>query len=296
MREVKWFSQLCEDIKSLNIQGAEQVARAAVKGVARLKAERPDENLAPYVKFLFATRPTEPMMRNAVEFFLAHADERNRDQVLGLVIDRIEEANSRIAEYAAGLVRTGGVYFTHCHSSTVTHALIAAHKEGKRFAVHNTETRPLYQGRRTAAELAAEGIPVVHYIDSATRVGLRGCAAVFIGADALLADGKVANKIGSEMVAELAFNRDIPVYVLASSWKFDLATSRGYKEALERRPPSEVWPDAPPGVTIKNDAFELVKPKYVTAIITELGIRDPASAITAIKKAGRMRSTDEKNS
>jgi ribose 1,5-bisphosphate isomerase len=294
MREVAWFSQLCDDIRSLKIQGAEHVARAAVEGVARLMAELPGEDLTPYVRQLLATRPTEPMMRNAVAFFLSRANSQNGARVLEYTMGRLDEADEKIAAYAGGLIKDGAVYFTHCHSSTVTAALVRARKEGKRFTVHNTETRPLYQGRITAQELAAAGIPVVHYVDSAARVALKGCVAVLLGADALLADAKVANKIGSEMVAELASSRAIPVYVLASSWKYDPATSQGYKELLEQRLPEEVWDHAPNGVKVQNDAFELVMPKYVTAIITEHGIRDPVSAIAEIRKRGVARIIDDK--
>ena len=208
------------------------------------------------------------------------------------IIRHFDEADEKIARYALGLIKNGHAYFTHCHSTTVTRSFLHAWKGGKRFAVHTTETRPLLQGRRTATELGAAGIPVIHYVDAATRVALKRCSAVFIGADALLTDAKVANKIGSEMVAELAFNRNIPVYILANSWKYEPVAAEKFKAQLELRSTNEVWEQLPAGVRVENPAFELVMPKYITAIITEYGILDPRSAVAEIQRRNTF--TDDK--
>jgi translation initiation factor 2B subunit (eIF-2B alpha/beta/delta family) len=162
------------------------------------------------------------------------------------------------------------------------------HARSRTFTVHNTETRPRFQGRKTATELAAAGIPVVHFVDSGARLSLKGASALFLGADALLADGKVANKIGSEMLAELAHSRGIPVYILANSWKFTNVTSAHYKKSLEVRDPQEVWEAIPHGVRVENHAFELIEPRYITAVITELGIRDPYTAAKELRQRARL--------
>lgn len=278
-----WFTRLVADIRSLKIQGAERVARAGIKGLARLARERTTLDVRKEAELLTEVRPTEPMLRNAISYFLRNATPATGEKMLARIVTGFDEADTRIAEYAASLVKEGGVYFTHCHSTTVVGAFLLAHRQGKVFAVHNTETRPREQGRKTARELAKAGIPVTHFVDSGALIALKGCAAVFLGADALLADGRIANKIGSEMIAELAKSRGVPVYVLANSWKYDPATAAGYKERLEERSAAEVWKGAPKGVDVKNYAFDLVDPGYITAVITELGIRDPFTAIKEIR-------------
>ncbi len=252
-------------------------APTAAKGVARRIREEGALSARDRERLL-ATRPTEPMMRNAIRYVAAHATPKNADTVLQHLLSRFDEADADIAHYAAGLVKDGRTYFTHCHSSTVMRAFMDAWAKGRRFTVHNTETRPLLQGRTTATELAAAGIPVVHGMDSAARVLLKGCSAVFFGADALLGDGKVANKIGSEMIAELAHARRIPVYVLASSWKHVRAGSTGFKERLETRAAAEVWDRAPKRVRVENPVFEFIEPRFITAVVTERGIRDPMTS------------------
>ncbi len=272
---VKWFDQLVADIKSLKIQGAENIARAAVKGLARYLKETKKAVPKKFVNQLLKTRSTEPMMQNAIEYFLKHAEPKNADKILAHLLTQFDRADKRIADFASHLIKNKGTYFTHCHSSTVVHAFLTAKKQGKRFEVHNTETRPRFQGRQTAKDLAKAGIPVVHMVDSAARVAVKNCKAVLIGADALLSDGKIVNKIGSEVIAELAHERDIPVYVLASSWKYAHADAAHYKKHLEIRSSDEVWDKAPKNVTVLNNAFEFLNPSFVTAVITEQGIRDP---------------------
>ena len=210
--DTDWFGQILTDIKSLKIQGAEHVARAAVETLARLVSEKGSLDIKKEAELLRKARPTEPMLRNAVDYFLKNATVANAQAVRDKAIAGFDEGDARIASYAAGLIKDKGVYFTHCHSSTVIAAFRFAKLQGKRFIVHNCETRPLYQGRKTAQELAELGIPVMHFVDSAALGALDGCDAVFLGADALNADGSIANKIGSAMIAELAQSRKIPVY------------------------------------------------------------------------------------
>ncbi len=280
------FDRLLDDIRSLRIQGAERVARAAVEALARYHGAR-GKIPSPLVDRLLATRPTEPMLRNAVRYYLDHAAGQDPLLVARHLLQEFDIADERIAHYAAAFLKEGGLYFTHCHSSTVVAALLAAWRDGRQFSVHNTETRPLFQGRITAEDLVRAGIPVTHFVDSASRVALKGCGAVFLGADALLADGTVVNKIGSEVIAELAENRRIPVYVLASSWKYAPVGRVAYKRQLEKRPAREVWPDAPRGVTVENPAFELVHPRRITAIITEQGIAEPLTCAHRLRHRWR---------
>ena len=72
------------------------------------------------------------------------------------------------------------------------------------------------------------------------------------------------------MFAEIAKDHKIPIYVVADSWKF---SKRPVK--IEERAHQEVWKNAPKHIRIKNPAFERVESKYITAIVSELGILKP---------------------
>ena len=173
--------------------------------------------------------------------------------------------------------------YTHCHSSTVVNIIKQAKDNGVNFEVHNTETRPLYQGRKTAKELSDYGIPVRHYVDSAARLALKKADIMLIGADAITAEGKIINKIGSELISEAANKLNVPVYVCTHSWKFDPKTIFGFEEIIEKRLAKEVWPNKPKNVSIDNFAFEQVNPALVTGIISEIGIYNPQNFRQGIK-------------
>jgi ribose 1,5-bisphosphate isomerase len=299
----KQFLKTVSDIQSIKIQGAKAVAKAGAQSLQYIlidaKKNNQDANtilqqLNSAKNLLFSARPTEPALRNAINNILSETQSPKNlttIEIANKINARINETLSyfnnseiKIADHASRKIRSGMVIFTHCHSSTVTNAIIKAHKDKKRFFVRNTETRPLFQGRITATELAKEGIPVTHYIDSAARIALKEADIFFIGADAITAEGYVINKVGSEMFATIANEYDIPVYVLSHSWKFDPMTVFGFEEPIEERHAREVWKKPPKGVTIHNHAFEKVHPKRITGIISELGIHSPANFVEELRQ------------
>lgn len=280
------YEETLQKIKSLEIQGAENIALAAVKAFdEKLKgaAAQDVEKLKGYIRELESLRETEPALRNALHYCLLNF--KNDPKVAETVTNHFKSAKEKIAEIGAKKIHDGMTIFTHCHASTVTKILLKAWSEGKRFTVRNTETRPKYQGRKTAQELAEAGIPVVHSVDSAGRLGMKKSDIFLFGADAVTAEGNVINKIGTTMFVEFANLYQIPVYSCTNSWKFDPATIGGTDEPIEERDAKEVWEDAPAGVTIVNPAFELTPADRISGIITELGVFKPETLITEIQKA-----------
>ncbi len=267
------FDVICRKIKNVEIQGAENVARAAVKALM-LKNDRKS------VQKLISLRATEPALRNAIEFV------KDDPKKMGpAALEHFRDSTRKIAEYGARKIENGMIVFTHCHSSSVMAVLKEAKKQGKKFQVHCTETRPLLQGRRTAKELAGAGIPVTMFVDSGGRIALKDSDLFLFGADAITSEGKAINKIGTEMFAEIAEKYDTDTYCCTDSWKYDPMTVFGVKEAIERRDGREVWAKKPRGVDILNLAFERVQPELITAIISELGVHPPTVFIQEVRKA-----------
>ena len=265
------FNQICKAIKEVKIQGAENVARAALKAYYL----NPTKGA---VKKLISLRPTEPCLRNALKF--AQLDKKNIVNALA----HLDESSYLIGEYGSRLIKNHNIVYTHCHSSTVNKVFKRAKDKGKRFLVRNTETRPLFQGRITSQELAKLKIPNSHFVDSAMRLALKKSDLMFLGADAITSEGKVINKIGSELACETAKKYEIPVYVCTNSWKFDPKTIFGFPEIIEKRPKNEVWNNPPKGVNIINPAFEKIDPDLITAIISELGILKPENFLMEVQK------------
>ena len=254
MNKKSEFNKILKDIKDVKIQGARNVAKAALKAYELI----PEKSS---IKKLLASRPTEPMMENVLQLASKTKDYKK-------ITKHFEDAQNKINKKVFKLIKNNDVIFTHCHSTNVVNALIYAKKNGKKFEVYNTETRPLFQGRKTAKELRKNKIKVTMFVDSAISVALsketgKQPSKIFFGADAILRNG-IINKIGSETIARIAREEKIPVYVIADSWK----KTKG-KVPIENRDLNEIWDRAPRGVKIKNPAFEFVEGKYITRVVSD---------------------------
>lgn len=264
-----------DDIKNLKIQGAENVALQSVNCIKKLNSMNYSFHKLKVAKDrLFNVRPTEPMLRNSLNYIFKGITDKNTNLInerISYVLNHFEYSKKHIIEVGKNIITKNCVVYTHCHSGTVTSILKSAKKEGTKFSVNNTETRPLYQGRITAIELINAGINVNHFIDSAMRLAIKNSDMVLIGSDAITTT-KIYNKIGSELVCETANRFNIPVYVCTDSWKFDLASVTGKEELIEERNYKEVWNKRLNKLKVFNPAFEKIDPVLVEGIISELGL------------------------
>src|SRR3989344_9451222 len=132
MNSKKRFEKILEDIKSVKIQGARNIAKAALYAYHLNPGKKSKQRL-------INARETEPMLVNV----LKKAEKENYKKIL----EHFDSAQEKINKNVLEIVKNGDVIFTHCHSTNVSNALIYSKKKGKKFEVYNTETRPLYQGR-----------------------------------------------------------------------------------------------------------------------------------------------------
>lgn len=277
------FEETVKKIKSLEIQGAENIAIAAVEAFAqKIKTTKSENTLRKYANELKEARATEPALQNAINYCLAN--HKTDPTIAKKVLKHFKDNQKIIAHNGAKLIHNGMKIFTHCHASTVERILIEAHREGRKFEVFNTETRPRFQGRITATNLAKAGIKVTHCVDSAGRSLLRKCDLFLIGCDSITKSKKVINKIGTESLFDAANESKIPIYICTNSWKFDTKSTEKKDTKIEQRSGKEVWDNPPKNVTIYNPAFEKVPLKQVNGIISELGILKPKKFFRAFKK------------
>ena len=251
MKNKMRFNQILRNIKSIKIQGASNIAKAGFRAYQLFPTSSAK-------KKLIAVRPTEPMLEKVLNL----SEKQSEKQIL----EHFKQAQEKINKQVLTIIKNNDIIFTHCHSTNVVNSLIYAKKKGKNFQVYNTETRPLFQGRKTAKELSRAKIKVTHFTDNAIAEALNSVDKVFLGADALTEKG-IINKIGSELIARIAKENKIPVYIIADSWKF---TKKPVP--IEQRSLNEVWNIASKNIKIRNPAFEFVPKKYLTKIISELGI------------------------
>lgn len=290
-----------EEIKSLKIQGARNVARESVSALKEY-TERYEGNEKEFLqdfienaKALMASRPTEPMMRNGMRYII-NALKRATDQPLNVqketartesdrFLDYTDDALRKIAVIGAKRIPNKSIVMIHCHSSTVMAILKEALDEGKKFEVICTETRPMLQGHTSAKELSEYGLSVTLVVDSAMRVFMKKADMLLVGADAVCSNGAVVNKIGTSVLAVCANELRKPFMVATETYKFDPETALGAMEPIEERPTYEIAdPASLKDVQVRNPAFDITPPEYVDLIITEDGVMSPSAVYEVMQK------------
>ncbi|MDW8022568.1 MAG: S-methyl-5-thioribose-1-phosphate isomerase [Nitrososphaerota archaeon] len=296
---MKPVRETAEKIKRLEIRGARNIAIAAINAIEALAKQTKTGNKSAFLKelfeaknVLFASRETEPLMRNAVRRIISQVEkspEENTENLVSVVsaaarqfLKDLEDSKEKIAEVGAKRIPDNSTVLTHCHSSTVTYLLRKAKEKGKNFEVICTETRPFLQGRITARELLNAGIKVTLIVDSAARFFMNHVDLVIVGADAITSEGNVVNKIGTSTIALIAKEARTPFYVASELLKFDPATMYGDYEKIEERSPEEVWKNPPEGLIIRNPVFDVTRRDFIHGVICEEGIISPHSVTEVV--------------
>jgi len=296
---------VADGIRSMVVRGAPAIGVAAAYGVAlealRLQSQAGavfDSALDTGFEVLAQSRPTAVNLFWALDRMQRCRSLHVQDSPSQLAAALLTEAkaiheedvriNQQMGEHGAVLLADGAHVLTHCNAGALATAghgtalgvIRSAVAAGKRISVIADETRPFLQGARlTAWEMVQEGIPVTLITDNmAGHLMAQGeVDAVIVGTDRVAANGDVANKIGTYMVAVLAARHGIPFYVACPLSTIDLSVASGDQIPIEERASSEVtgfqetqWAAA--GVQVRNPSFDVTPAELVSAIITEKGV------------------------
>ena len=154
---------------------------------------------------------------------------------------------------------------TISNSRTVFEILKRLGAVNKNLSVVLCESRPKFEGRVLAKKLLNENINTEVITEAMTAKYISGCGCVLIGADSVLKNSSIVNKVGSLQAAILCKYYKKPFYVLADKSKF--SSKKTMKQRSESR--NEIWQNAPHKAALKNFYFETVPPKLISKIITE---------------------------
>jgi len=262
------FDKILADIKSIKIQGAENIARAGIKAFLL----KPNKKSA---KKILTVRPTEPLLQNAIKILLKSI---NPPITAMKFLSHLKKSHETIEKKGAQLIKKDMNIYTHCHSSTVIDILkYAKKKQKKNFVVYTTEVEPLLQGHQTAKDLAKANIKVIVAPDLAAEQSLKKCDLFLFGADAFTKSVAV-NKIGTSTLVKLAKLHKIPRYSCGVSLKFTK------KVKIEKRSPKEVWDERIKKIEVINPAFDKTELKELSGVISEFGILTPKQFVKLAKE------------
>ncbi len=303
--------EVVQAIATMTVRGAPAIGAAAAFGLAleayASKAQSKFdflEDLEFAARLLKSSRPTavnlswavEKVLRTVIDEKASLSPEEWRKKVLDAaqsIADEDVATNKRMAGYGAGLIEDGDTIIHHCNTGalavvdwgTALGAIRTAVEQGKHVHVLVDETRPRLQGARlTAWELEQYHIPYEIITDNMAGhfLSTDQVQKVFFGADRVAANGDVANKIGTYMLALAAQDNHIPVYSVVPTSTIDLSLPDGSGIPIEERDPAEVLdiqvhgrPVTPKGAKARNPAFDVTPYRLITAIVTENGIVRP---------------------
>ena len=303
------YESVAQAITDMVVRGAPAIGATAGFGLAlaaRESAATSTEGLLADLQtasaVLKAARPTAVNLTWALERIMRIAQsvkgsvEDARQAVLEeaqCIADEDVEINKRMAEHGATLIEDGDTIVHHCNTGalaavdwgTALGVIHTAWEQGKKIHVLVDETRPRLQGARlTAWELEQYGIPYDIIPDNTAGHFLKNGQAqkCFVGSDRTAANGDVANKIGTYMLALAAHDNGVPFYPVVPTSTIDLSLAHGGLVPIEERDPAEVLGlqfqgerVAPVEAHARNIAFDVTPARLVTAIVTENGVVYP---------------------
>ena len=134
------------------------------------------------------------------------------------------------------------------------------------------ESRPLLEGRNTA-KILSKYFKTTLIIDAAMGKFLEKTDLVLIGVDSILIDGSIINKIGSYPLTALSKLKNIEVYAVGDSYKYNLRSHYGYEILVEEKLSSEVYDiKEDTNIDVVNYYFEVIPSEYISGIISDLGV------------------------
>ena len=308
---IRKHKDVAHAITEMVVRGAPAIGAAAAFGLALAGYESASSStdklfadLQKAAAVLKSARPTAVNLAWALDRVMRNAeavkDSLSADDLRHYVLAEAQkianedvEINKRMAEHGAALINDGDTIIHHCNTGalatvdwgTALGVIRTAHEQGKKIHVLVDETRPRLQGARlTAWELEQYRISYEIITDNMSGYFLKAGEAqkVFFGADRVAANGDVANKIGTYMLALAAHDNGVPAYSVVPTSTIDLSLAHGGLIPIEERNTDEVLgiqfhgePIAPKNAKARNPAFDVTPNRLLSGIVTENGVVYP---------------------
>ena len=249
--------KLTELIRNDRSHGATELALIALGGIASLEIE-PSE-LIGLIETLKAARPS----MSALQVLLTRLELRLGQQpaaiACGELIEEVRAARLQAAAHMATLIDPGDVLMTHSLSSTVKEVFTMLSRANFAGRIIVTESRPGDEGKLLVASLLRWKLSVTYITEAQINLLMPETDKVLLGADTVLADGSIINKVGSSLMALSAVHHQVPVYVCAEEFK---QLDRQDCE-LEQMDPAELGLSLE-GVDVRNTWFERIPSALIT--------------------------------
>lgn len=277
---------------------------------SKLLSRELKKHIDQHIQFLTDCRPFSMPMKNAVSWLKFRVARLNPsleesegklllDSVINTYVrERITLADQAIVGYAVDRISDGDVILVYSSSCVVQAVLLHAHEKGIKFRAVVVDAAPRNEGRKMLQRLLASGIRCSYANLHALSYLMPEVSKVFLGASSMLLNGTLVARIGTALVAMLAKERGVPVLVCCETYKFSetvLLDSICYNELGD---PEQLLPPQVPGqplnkvcdwrdmkdLSLLNLLYDSTPVKYITLVITEMGVIPPTSVPVVIRE------------
>jgi ribose 1,5-bisphosphate isomerase len=256
-------------LRNDRVHGAMELAVRALDAAADLLIRDSTLDVRTVARALATARPSMAAIANAVTLTLAPfaAGRGTLSEIAEAVAARKASwrDDTRMIEHS--ILHIPKDILTYSHASTTRIVLLTLRNSLKQVVI--PEGRPVGDGKRLAEILAGAGIPVTVITEAQMGWWVPQVEAIVVGADTVTPAGDVINHMGTATLALIARQHNVPIYSLTHTLK--IAPYDRPQDLREENDPAEIWPHPPPGIAIRNPAFDRTPADQIT-VITECGM------------------------
>lgn len=223
---------------------------------------------------------------------LDQSDENSREQLcqaIDLFIqERICYAEDSIVSKAVSLISDGDTILTYGNQRLVRKALLAAKAEGTRFQVAIVDDPFERSGQELAKVLRNAGVRVYYHPSlSGLSINVRRASKIFLGAEAMFANGSLYGPAGTCDIAIAAKDAGVAVIALLETVNFDRD-----RVSVDSLTYNEIDPARHTAESLRL-LFDTTRDRYVSIVVTESEDGNAAGSTTSILPI--LRKVDERS-
>ncbi|HKI78969.1 MAG TPA: hypothetical protein VKA26_10540 [Ignavibacteriaceae bacterium] len=200
-----------------------------------------------------------------LDVFIDKNDKEGLDNFLKVYSKNTENTFNKIFENCVPYLKDKSKILTLSNSKTLFEIFKRLKKLNGELEITVCESDPAKEGIILAERLSKIGIKTKVIPDASMSQYIRKSDAVVIGADKILGNGNVVNKIGSSNAAIIAKYFKIPFLVLSAKEKF--SSKKSYK--IKKENPADILNERLKNLKIQNPYFEEIESNLITKIISD---------------------------
>lgn len=197
---------------------------------------------------------------------------------------KCNESRGKIARIACSWIPNGANIMTHSKSRVVFEILKAAYNKNGNFHVYVCESMPDKSGINMAKELQKLGISVTVILDAAVGAIMERVNFVLLGAEGVVENGGIINKIGSNSVALCAKMLNKPVYVGVESFKIVRFYPLNNRDIPDEFKYKHSTIASGKDLKIEHPIIDYTDPSLLTLLFTDIGILSPSAVSDELVK------------